>query len=130
MERKFDEIGKQLVHNSNTMSRIERDMANKIDHNTTEIIEIKKVASITAEKADAATADIAELKEENKNLRSDLSRMADELKNQGTNISKVTVSHLDMRWAKNNILTKIIQKLSIYLYSVLHHNHSDSGHTV
>ena len=95
MERKFDEIGKQLVHNSATMSRIERDMANKIDHNTTEIIEIKKVASITAEKADAATADIAELKEENKNLRSDLSRMADELKNQGTNISKVTVSHLD-----------------------------------
>ena len=95
MKRKFDEIHKHLVHNNATMSRIERDMANKIDHNTTEIIEIKKVASITAEKADAATADIAELKEENKNLRSDFARMANELQNQGTNISKVTVSHLD-----------------------------------
>ena len=95
MKRKFDEISKYLVHNNATMSRIERDMTNKIDHNTTDIIEIKKVATITAEKADTATDDIAELKEENKNLRSDLSRMADELKNQGTNISKVTVSHLD-----------------------------------
>ena len=95
LNSKFDEIGKQLVHNNATMSRIERDMANKIAHNTTEIIESKKVDTITAEKADTATADIAELKEENKNLRSDMSRMADMLKNQGTDISKVTVSHLD-----------------------------------
>ena len=95
MNSKFDEIGKQLVHNNATMSRIERDMANKIANNTAEIIEIKKEATITAEKADTATADIAELKEENKNLRSDMSRMAEELKNQGNNISKVTVSHLD-----------------------------------
>ena len=95
LNSKFDEIGKQLLHNNAAMSRIERDMANKKAHHTTEIIEINKVATITAEKADTATADIAELKEENKNLRSDLSRMADVLKNQGTIISKVTVSHLD-----------------------------------
>ena len=95
LNSKFDEIGEQLVHNNATMARIERDMASKIAHNTTEIVEIKKVATITAEKADTATADIAELKEENKHLRLDLSRMADELKNQGNSISKVTVSHLD-----------------------------------
>jgi len=95
LSSKFDEIAKQLVHNNATMSRIERDMANKIAHNTTEIVEIKKVVNITDEKADTAIAEIAELKEENKNLRSDMSKMADELKNQGTNISKVTASHLD-----------------------------------
>ena len=88
LNSKFDEIGKQLVHNNATMARIERDMANKIANNTTEIVEIKKVVAITAEKADTATADIAELKEENKNLRNDMSKMADELMNQGTNISQ------------------------------------------
>ena len=62
LNSKFDEIGEQLVHNNATMSRIERDMANKIAHNTTEIVKIKKVATITAEKADTATAGLKEFK--------------------------------------------------------------------
>ena len=43
LNAKFAEVGKQLVHNGATMSRIEREMAGRISTNTKEIAAIKKV---------------------------------------------------------------------------------------
>merc|ERR1711947_47219 len=95
LNAKFDEIGKQLAHNTNTLIRMEKEMSSQITSNTLEIVAVKKVAAATSTTVEANTEDIAKLKDENKVLKDDNTRMADELKKQGDAFCKVSLSHLD-----------------------------------
>ena len=72
----------QLVHPNATMSRIEKDMSSKIADDNMDILEEGQHYHFWNS--------IAELKEENKILRNNTSRIADEPKAQGNAITKVT----------------------------------------
>ena len=97
LNAKFAEVGKQLVHNGATMSRIEREMASRISTNTKEIAVIKKVAETTASTVETATTEIAELKKENKDLKENMHRMEGIMQSQDKALRKVTLSDLDSK---------------------------------